>query len=322
MNTHAAPTSAVEALDQDIWRIDTAYQRAGLAACYLIRGGDDFALIECGSGVSVAPILRALEQLNVAPEAVRYLIPTHVHLDHAGGTGGLMRALPRAELHVHPRGLAHLVDPARLLAGAMAVYGEAEFRRANGEILAAPAERSFAAEDGSSLMLGDRLLEMRDAPGHANHHLVVWDVRSRGFFTGDVFGLAYPELNTPQGPFIAPTTTPVQFDPEAWLKTLRMMAGYEPSWAYLTHYGRIAMTPARFSELRQRVLAHAEMAQTHVEVDEANLARLLGEALFADYQAAGGGVSRDTFDSILNMDLNLNAQGLKVWLARQRKAQA
>ncbi len=311
-------TSNIQAYDHDIWRIDTAYVEDGVAACYLIRSGDQYALVECGTGLSVAPILAALDALGVARDAVRYIIPTHVHLDHAGGAGGLMQALKNAELHVHPRGLRHLVDPSKLLAGAMAVYGEDSFKRLNGEILACPEERSFAAEDGAVLEFNGRPLRMLDAPGHAKHHLVVWDEHSQGFFTGDVFGLGYPQLAIGEQTFIVPTTTPVQFDPQAWHATLAKMAEYKPRYMYLTHYGRIDNPALLFEELGRRVDEHAALGEQYSDLGEEQLAQRLGDALYAEYQSAGGTQSRSVFDQVLGMDLNLNAQGLLFW--QQHKA--
>lgn len=311
-------TPNIQAYEHDIWRIDTAYVADGVAACYLIHSAGQYALVECGTGLSVEPILAALDALGVERDALRYIIPTHVHLDHAGGAGGLMQALPRAELHVHPRGLRHLVDPSKLLAGAMAVYGEDSFKRLNGEILACPQARSFAAEDGTQLDLAGRALHLLDAPGHAKHHLVVWDERSQGFFTGDVFGLGYPQLDINQQTFIVPTTTPVQFDPQAWHQTLSKMAAYAPRYMYLTHYGRVE-NPAMLSEqLARRLDAHAALGERWADLSEEQLATKLGDALFAEYQDAGGREVRAVFDQVLGMDLNLNAQGLLFW--QQHKA--
>ncbi len=311
--------SRLEALGNDIWRIDTAYMAPGVAACYLLRGGDDYALIECGSGVSVKPILAAIESIGGAREAVKLVIPTHVHLDHAGGAGGLMQALPQAQLHVHPRGARHLVDPSKLLAGAMAVYGEERFRAQNGEVLAVPAERCHEAPDGSVLMLGDRRLVMRDAPGHARHHLVIWDERSRGFFTGDVFGLCYPQLAVDGEPFMVPTTTPVQFDPQAWHDTLAMMMDYSPQCMYLTHYGCVEQPQALARDLARGVDEHAEQGRAFAHLGEQALAQRLSDQLYSHYQVRGGDLSQAAFDEVLGMDLQLNAQGLIFWVENTKK---
>lgn len=303
----------IKALDNDIWLIDTAYVAPGVAACYLLRGGDEYALVECGTGVSAGPILQALEEIGVAREQLTLIIPTHVHLDHAGGAGLLAQALPNAQVHVHPRGARHLVDPSKLLAGAKAVYGEAEFTKLNGEILPVPSSRCHEAPDNTQLILGNRKLVLRDAPGHAKHHLVVWDELSAGFFTGDVFGLAYPQLIIGSRPFIIPTTTPVQFDPQAWEATLAMMASYQPKHMYLTHYGQVGDVSSLADQLACRLKQHAELGRANADAGEAGLAGILGDALFADYQSDGGQLTRAVFDDVLGMDLKLNAQGLIFW---------
>jgi glyoxylase-like metal-dependent hydrolase (beta-lactamase superfamily II) len=120
--TDATPVPPVLEYEHGITCIDTLQERAGLACCYLVRRGDDCAFIETGTAPGV-------------PRLLRYVIPTHVHLDHAGGAGALMRALPAAKLVAHPRGARHLIDPAKLIAGAEAVYGGEAVRRMYGEIV-------------------------------------------------------------------------------------------------------------------------------------------------------------------------------------------
>ena len=132
----------------------------------------------------------------------------------------LLARCPQATLVAHPRGARHLVEPSRLIAGAKAVYGEEAFTRMYGEIVPAPAARVSEAADGSRWSLGRRELLVRDTPGHARHHFCVWDETSRGWFTGDTYGIAYRELHCGGRPFLIPTTTPVQFEPEAMLDSI------------------------------------------------------------------------------------------------------
>ena len=117
-------------------------------------------------------------------------MPTHVHLDHAGGAGTLMQALPSAKLVMHPRGAQHMINPSKLIAGATAVYGAAAVQKMYGDMVAVPESRVIVAEDGFKLDLNGRELEFIHTPGHANHHYSIWDSLSRGFFTGDTFGLS------------------------------------------------------------------------------------------------------------------------------------
>ena len=142
------------------------------------------------------------------------MIPTHVHLDHAGGAGQLMQACTGATLLVHPRGQRHMVDPSALWAGATAVYGPEEMARDYGQVLPIAIERTQVTQDGQRLMLAGRELLFADTPGHARHHHCIWDAATRGWFTGDTFGLSYPEFETGNGPWMLPTSTPVQFEPE------------------------------------------------------------------------------------------------------------
>jgi len=285
-----------------ITRIDTAMMREGLAACYLLQGGDECAIIETGTHNTVPIILSLLEQRGIGREQVKFVIPTHVHLDHAGGVGGLMQALPEATLLVHPRGARHMIDPSKLKAGATAVYGEEAFAKVYGDIIPR--------------------LDFYDTPGHARHHFCVYDSLSAGIFTGDTFGLAYPPLTTEKGPFILPTTTPVQFDPQALKASIRKLLALNPERMFLTHYG--AMDAPR--EPGERLLAmvddYVALAEAAAPGDEATLLQRLESAmqgyLFAKARDHGVALSEDELQEALGFDINLNSQGLLVWLQQQK----
>jgi glyoxylase-like metal-dependent hydrolase (beta-lactamase superfamily II) len=219
--------------------VDTGYVHDGVAAAYVVRGRRSAAVVETGAASAVPRILAALAAEGVARDEVTEVVVTHVHLDHAGGAGALLAALPRARLVVHPRGARHLIDPAKLVAGSVAVYGEARFRELYGEIVPAPAERVVEAGEGFALDLGERPLRLLDAPGHARHHFVVLDEATRGFFTGDAFGISYRETDARGVPFLFPTTTPVQLDPPAFHATIDRMVAERPERMYLTHFGMI-----------------------------------------------------------------------------------
>src|SRR5690606_23693744 len=148
----------------------------------------------------------ALEAAGLTPADVDWLILTHVHLDHAGGAGELMACLPNARLVVHPRGARHMIDPSKLWAGALAVYGEEEMQRSYGTLRPIPAERVVEAPDGHVVELAGRALRCLDTPGHARHHNAIHDEPSGCVFTGDTFGLSYRELDSARGPFVIPTT--------------------------------------------------------------------------------------------------------------------
>jgi glyoxylase-like metal-dependent hydrolase (beta-lactamase superfamily II) len=254
---------------------------------------------------------------------VSHVVVTHVHLDHAGGAGVLMRSLPRAKLVVHPRGARHLVDPTKLVAGSIAVYGEARFRELYGEIPPVPADRVVEAGDGFALDLGGRPLRFLDAPGHARHHFVVLDEASRGFFTGDTFGLSYRECDVDGRPFMFPTTTPVQLDPPALHGSIDRMMAERPERMYLTHFGVLEGNVAGAAEAlhraidehvrRARAVPPGTPAARHAALRD-SLAEQLLDSLAAHGGARGAPLSRERALELFETDLDLNAQGLLVWL--------
>lgn len=313
------PFQPILDLGHGITRIESGMVHDELAACYLVQGGEEYALVETGTQHTVPRILALLAMRNIRPEQVKYVIPTHVHLDHAGGAGGLMRELPEAVLLAHPLGARHLIEPAKLKTGAMAVYGEATFARIYGDIVPVEAARVRSMPDGSEVLLGDRRLVFLDTPGHARHHFCVFDPVSNGVFTGDTFGLAYPALATALGPFIFPTTTPVQFDPEAMKRSIARLLALKPERMFLTHYGMVespqTLGEALLNQVDEMVaLALAVRDEAGPKEREALLLQRLTGYLFDRVRAHGCTLPDARLHELLDTDLRLNAQGLGVWL--------
>ncbi len=302
-----------------ITRIDTAMVHEELAACYLMEAGDECAIIETGTHNTVPIILALLEQKGIAPSAVKYVIPTHVHLDHAGGVGGLMQSLPAATLLIHPRGARHMIDPSKLKAGATAVYGEVKFAEIYGDVIPVDEGRVRVMQDGDSVLLADRELRFYDTPGHARHHFCVYDPLSKGIFTGDTFGLSYPVLTTDKGPFILPTTTPVQFEPEALKTSIQRLLDLQPERIYLTHYDMVENPRPLGERLIPMVDDYVAMAkQVAANNDPDDLQEALevamGEYLFRKAREHGVTMSDADLQQTLGMDIRLNCQGLAFWL--------
>ncbi|MGC4114960.1 MAG: MBL fold metallo-hydrolase [Myxococcales bacterium] len=300
-----------------VFHLDAHYVRPHLAACYVVKGKDSAAVVETGHAAAVPRILKALEQVGLARSAVSHVVVTHVHLDHAGGAGALMRELPQATLIAHPRGARHMVDPTKLWAGTVQVYGEENTKTLYGDPVAIAAERVKEAPDGFSLDLGNRKLTCLDAPGHAKHHLVVHDEATRGFFTGDCFGLAYPELDTAAGPFFYPTTTPVQFDPAALHKTIDRILSFAPERLYLTHFEMVAgELPKHGKAMHAAIDAFVEraLAAPQGEQRHAALKASLAEDLLVRLSAHGTRLSREEALKHFDGDLELNSAGLEIWL--------
>jgi glyoxylase-like metal-dependent hydrolase (beta-lactamase superfamily II) len=311
-----------EDLGHGITAIDTGFVRPRFDAAYLIASGGRAAFVDTGTNDALPRLLGAIERAGLTPDAVDYLIVTHVHLDHAGAAGSLMK-LPNARLVVHPRGAPHMVDPSALVKGASAVYGEDEVIRTYGVVQPVPAERVLTTHDGQVLMLGDRPLFFIDTPGHARHHHCIWDEASRGWFTGDSFGISYPELVSPGGRYIFPTTTPVQFDPEAAKRSVQRLMERAPRCMYVTHYGRVDGVPALAAQLIEQIDDMVALARAPHEGDRhAALKAGLGELYRDRWQAQGGRFDATRMNEVLAMDLELNAQGLGVWLDRTNRPAA
>ncbi len=315
--------SHYEEVAAGIYCIETGLYRPRLAACYLVRAGDRLAFVETGTARAVPRMLAVVSALGLTPEAVDYVIPTHVHLDHAGGAGDLMARCPNARLVINPKGMDHMIDPSKLVAGATAVYGEEGFARHFDTLTPIPVERVMVAEDSMVIDFNGRPLTFINTPGHANHHSCIFDEHTRSWFTGDTFGIAYPELHTPDGPFLFAPTTPVAFDPDAWQKSLDRLMGFNPKAVYLTHYGRLDDPRALEDELRRNIRDLAALALTEEGNEQAGRSERLqegvAEQLIARARRQGCALDLHRIRDVLAVDIALNAQGLEVWLARRAK---
>ncbi len=320
MNTSASPKGHQD-LGHDTHLVDIDLYRSGLASCYVVRHRDELALLDCGTPHSAPKVMATIAAMGASPEQVRWVIPTHVHLDHASGAGALMAACANAQLVAHPKGYPHLIDPSRLQAGAIAVYGEEAFQRDFGDLQPIDEARAIAAQDGQEFALGDSALKFIHTPGHANHHGCIFDTASRYLFTGDTFGLGYQEFAEPS-PYLIATTTPVAFDPEAWFDSLDHMLALNPSAVCLTHFSKHDNPAALAPMLRQSIQAHKDIALA----EEANPSEGRAERLrhAVDALLVNGATAQQEIDpgrarELLANDIELNAQGLEVWLARRAK---
>jgi glyoxylase-like metal-dependent hydrolase (beta-lactamase superfamily II) len=306
--------------EHGISAIDTGFFRPNFDASHLLIEQGRAAFVDVGTNHSIPALLAELDAKGIGVDAVDYVILTHVHLDHAGGAGELMRQLPNARLIVHPRGARHMIDPTKLIAGASAVYGDEEVRLSYGELVPVPAERVVEAEDGFVIDFANRPLLCIDTPGHARHHLCVWDERSNSFFSGDTFGVSYREFDTANGAFILPTTTPVQFDPAELHASITRMLAYAPEAMFLTHYSRVADVARLGRALFMQIDAMVAIAEvcTGVADRHARITDGLAELYLSRAEAHGCAMSREQMHGLLAMDIELNAQGLGVWLDRER----
>ncbi len=309
--------------DFGISAIDAQYHRPGRAAIHLIIENGVAALIDTGTQFSVSGVMQVLQSKQLAPEQIAYVLLTHIHLDHAGGASEFMRLLPNAKLVVHPRGAKYMINPAKLIAGVMAVYGETEFKRLYGEISPIDEHRVIEAPDETRIDLNGRSLLLLDTPGHARHHCCIFDERSQSFFTGDTFGVSYRELDVNGLEFVFPTTTPVQFDPEAAHASLHRIMSYHPQYAFLTHYSRIGHLPhhaAQMHELIDDFVDIANQAASKTGDRHEFIVQALKAHLCQRLATHGCTRSPTAIYELLRIDIELNAKGLEIWLDQSEKS--
>ena len=305
-----------------IHAIDTGYVRDQLDASHLIVREGHAAFVDCGANSSVPRLMAALGEQGIAPDAVDYLLLTHIHLDHAGGAGSLMRELPNATVIVHPRGAPHLSEPAKLEAGTRATYGDAVYDKLYGELVPVPAERIHAAEDNEIIHLGNSRLHCLHTPGHALHHIAYYDEDARAVFTGDIFGISYRVFDNPAGePFIFPTTTPTQFDPDQMHASIERIAALDPEAVYLTHYSRVGNVAQLAQTLHRDVDQFVSIAEARADEPDAedSIRHALHDYLAQRLDEHGVDVTPRDRETWLAMDLNLDAAGLVAWHERRKR---
>ena len=307
--------------DHGIYAFDSGYVRPLLASIHLIVENGRAAFVDSGNNASLPAALAALASLDLNPDNVDYVILSHIHLDHAGGAGAMMRAFPRARLVVHPRGVRHMADPSKLVAGAAAVYGAEAVRRLYGEVLPIDSRRIIEATHQLKVDLAGRELLCLDTPGHAKHHICLVDRRSGDVFTGDTFGLSYRELDTDGRQFVFPTTTPIQFDPQALHASVDLIVSYRPQAVYLTHFSQIKDVAAQALRLHRQIDAHVAIARREKEAGQEKQSHIragLVDLLLSEVRLFGCRLPDAEILDVFAVDLDLNAQGLACWVENEK----
>ncbi len=294
--------------------IDSGYFSKDFAAIYLLRQGNEVAIIETGNKYSATNVQKALEMDALSFSDVSYIIPTHVHLDHAGGAGELMNRCQNAQLIVHPRGARHMIDPSKLIAGAIAVYGEANYKKLYGEIIPIDSSRVIEADDNFILDFEGRELKFIDTPGHARHHFCIWDEMTGSMFTGDTFGVSYREFDKGNEVYIFPSTSPIQFDPEALIKSIEKLITYRPKRLCLTHFSAIDPTNKVVDQLIDGIHFVSSLAKEYASHREAE--EIIEDEMMSYFLKGIKKVGNDDLEFCrdrLKLDVEINTQGLIYW---------
>ena len=271
--------------------------RPEIIATAILHGTAGAALIDPGPASTLPTLTTELSRKGIRFEDVRQILLTHIHLDHAGGTGTIVAKHPHIQVIVHARGAPHLADPSKLLSSAGRLYGE-DMDRLWGEVTPIPGERLEVVTGGETLTVAGREIRVEYTPGHASHHVSYFDTASRVAFVGDTAG-----IRRGSGVYVMPPTPPPDIDIEAWHDSEKKILAWDPDTLFLTHFGPhqgawqhmqgLFENLAEWSRIARRLLADASMTDDDRQqrfIDEAyqDLRRKVGEAEAADYTKAGG----------------------------------
>jgi glyoxylase-like metal-dependent hydrolase (beta-lactamase superfamily II) len=238
-----------------------------IASC-LLEGGGELALVDSGP-TSCLPTLRAkLAERGLQVADLTAILLTHIHFDHAGAAGTLIRENPDLKVYVHSIGAKHMVNPERLLASATRLYGDA-MQQMFGEFLAVPAENLAVLEGGERLQVAGRKVEVAYTPGHASHHVTFLDLSTGTAFVGDTTGLRLPGHG-----LVAPVTPPPDIDLEVWDRSLDEISRRDPALVFLTHFGPYKNVEEHLDQTREGLHRWADRAAEIMAATADNGARI------------------------------------------------
>jgi glyoxylase-like metal-dependent hydrolase (beta-lactamase superfamily II) len=244
----------VTQLHAGLWQLSLPFLgEPGIIGSYLLADQEHLLLVDPGPTTTLPALLDAIRATGHAPEELTHILLTHIHLDHAGATGNLLQYAPQARVYVHRLGAPHLLDTTKVVASATRIYGE-RMQTLWGEIRSVPAQSLHALEHGDTLALGDHALEISYTPGHAIHHIIFFDPRSRDLFAGDVAGVRLQGVD-----YVRPPTPPPDIDLEAWVASIDLIRTLQPAALYLSHFGPTYQVERHLERLQAVLFQWAEL---------------------------------------------------------------
>jgi glyoxylase-like metal-dependent hydrolase (beta-lactamase superfamily II) len=275
--------------------VDLHFQgRARVIACAILHDGGGVALVDPGPSSTLPALRQQLLRSGIGVSDITAILLTHIHLDHAGATGALVRENPRIRVYVHESGARHMVDPSKLIASAARLYGDA-MERLWGEFAPVPAAALAMLAGGERVTAGGRVLDVAYTPGHASHHVSFFSADTGVAFVGDTAG-----VQIIPGGYVLPPTPPPDIDLELWVRSLETIGKWRADTLFLTHFGPAAPPGHHLTALGAHLAAAAQLASESLSVEggeqvqeawfvervRAELRRTLGDADAVAYEAA------------------------------------
>ncbi len=310
-----AKEESMYTLPSNIRLIDTMHLgRPSVVASYLLLG-EEPVLVDPGPTSALPGLEAGLATHGMHVEDLRVLLLTHIHLDHAGATGTLVRRNPKLRVYVHERGAPHMIDPEKLLRSATRLYGD-NMARLWGEFLPTPAEYVTILRGGEQIMVGERGFVAYDAPGHASHHLLYHEPASGALWCGDDAGIRMPGYD-----YIRPATPPPDIDLEGFERTWQLMESLNPKLLLLTHFGVYGDALRHIAELRACTARWSALVQEGLQsgADDAEQSAALQRLAEAELEISAPNAEKTVYAQAASVDQCW--QGLaRYWRKRQDSA--
>ncbi|KKK40069.1 beta-lactamase [Mesobacillus campisalis] len=277
---------------------------------------EKLTIVETGASPSVPNVLHGLKKLGFSPDDVKYIILTHIHLDHGGGAGLLLQSCPNAAVVVHPKAAKHIIDPSRLITGARMVFGE-KFHEMYGSVLPVPENRILIKDDEETLEIGpNRKLMFFDSPGHASHHFSIYDPISNGMFAGDSAGI---QLDLGLMVYL-PATSPNQFDPGKMLGVIEQFRKMNLDRIYFAHFGMTTEVENALAEVKEWIPRFMEIGKRGLQEEKSlsDIANDIFKLLTNQFSALGVPDNHPTYNTI-QLDLLVFATGIVDYLQKNKQ---
>ena len=287
---------------RNIFLIDDKLYSVPGAGCVYFLAEEKKALIDTGPATSAGVVLDGIQRIGFKSSDVDYIVITHIHLDHAGGAGTLLKHMPRAKVVVHYKGMSHLIDPSRLILSAKAAQGKDTFER-NGEVLPIPEHKLIPAYDGDKIKLSrEQILTLIDAPGHAPHELCIYESRNKGIFVGDAVGHYIEGID-----IMIPVTPPPSFDLDLYLRTLDRLLKLKASRIYFSHAGTSTQVQEKLEAAISKLKARNDLIAKAAAEDKLDTAaEIVVSHICAELQSIKQRMP-PVYDSWANNDIPMSA---------------
>jgi len=291
-------------MSQSYVRIDHRYQGVpGAIASYLIPG-PELTLIEAGPASTTRALLSEIRASGFDPAAITRLVVTHIHLDHAGATGALIKENPKLAVYVHGKGAPHMIDPSKLLASAARLWPDT-LQQLFGDAVPVPPENLRILEGGETIRLGSRKIEVAYTPGHASHHVSYFEDAEGVAFVGDTTGVKIEGHS-----YAMPATPPPDIDLRIWDTSFATILERNPKRLFLTHFGFSENPAAHIAQFRERLHHWMELTEKILSLAPSNEAAMDSFMTAARAEVAQHLPAEDVEQYIQTAGLNLSFLGL------------